>query len=206
MRSIFQKERWMGIVHCGKSHSKEVDIGLLKIEDAYCAEHCAKILSKVTSSVVLSVGEDQFPKYKELFQQAEIILDSNKVGGFFTGILSVFSAFRIFQFFVLRADMVYMNPELFIYLQNEFKKDPNHDFYIFQSRDEIFYSCGIYTKQGLEKLYNLHNKGNLNFRKPDAILQYFDTKYFPIEDSWNFFFKSICKKNNYEFHISSIES
>lgn len=177
----FLTKEWMGVVLCGGKSKSSVDRGLLKYKDKELVLHTEGILSSVLTTAVVSVNEAQFPLYKKKFQNMELIVDSNKIRGPLSGLLSVYSAFRVFNFIVLSCDMVHIQSELIKELQLKYKKDPGYDFYVYSRENLIEPYCGIYTSGGLEKLYNLYNQGSMrNSGIREAIL-FNRTSIYPLK-------------------------
>jgi molybdenum cofactor guanylyltransferase len=207
VKTLSTKDRWMGIVLCGgKSSCGTHDKGLFKKGGLSWVEHCAEILAKNTGNVVFSVNQKQFPTYKERFQDREIIIDSNELAGPISGILSVFSAFRIFHFLVLACDFLNMRPEILSFLQKEHKTDPGYDFYLFREEDKIYFSCGVYTNHGLEKIYELYNQGKLNHRSMKFILENGKTKYCTIPEEWKEFFQKNTDKTGLDCEQTDLQT
>lgn len=152
---------WMGVVLCGGKPSGAIDRGLIKFNDRELVLHTENLLSSVLPTTVVSVNEAQFPLYKKKFQNMELIMDSNKINGPLSGIMSVYSAYRVFQFIVLSCDMVFINSEMIRDLQSRIKKSPGFDFYVYSRGNSVEPFCAIYTSEGLEKIYNLYNQGSL---------------------------------------------
>ena len=170
---IFKNSKeWMGVILCGgKSNPSGLDRGMIKYKEKELVLHTYALLNSVFPNTILSVNEKQFPLYKKKFQDTELIVDSNQIRGPLSGILSVYSAYRVFNFFVLACDMVHLNPSLFKDLKSIYSKSPEYDFYVYQKNDSIEPFCGIYTSRGLEKIYNQYNQGLLKgFSIKEAIL------------------------------------
>jgi molybdenum cofactor guanylyltransferase len=161
--NLYNKKEWMGVVLCGgKSSAFGVDKGLWRVSDKELVLHSYSFLHSSIPNVVLSVNDKQFALYKNKFHDLEMIVDSNQVKGPLSGILSVFSAYRNFNFIVTTSDRIRFSPQLLQDLLNQFRKNPSYDFYVFKRNNQIEPFCGIYTSRGLEKLFNLSNEGELS--------------------------------------------
>ncbi len=170
----------MGLILCG-GKSKDSQKGLREFGESNFAETISKVLSEFVEESIFSVNEIQFPEYLQRFQNSEIIIDSYKLGEPFAGVLSAYSAFRIFNFIAIPCEMVENTRELIQTLLDEYKKDPRHEFYIFKQGDKIYPYCGIYTSRGIAKIHNYYNEGQ-NLIPADSILESLDTKFIPIEE------------------------
>lgn len=180
--NLYNKKDWMGVVLCGgKSSIYGVDKGLLRVADKELVLHSYSFLQSCIQNVVLSVNDKQFPLYKNKFHDLEMIVDSNQVKGPLSGILSVFSAYRRFNFLVTTYDRIRFSPPQIQVLLTQFQKYPTYDFYVWKGNHQIEPFCGIYTSQGLDKLYNQSNQGELIGLNLREVLQKSHTQFVPIQ-------------------------
>ncbi len=180
--NLYNRKEWMGVVLCGgKSSLYGVDKGLLRVADKELVLHSYAYLQSCTPNVVLSVNDKQFPLYKSKFHDLEMIVDSNQAKGALSGILSVFSAYRRFNFLVTTYDRNRFLPQMIQFLQSHFQKYSSYDFYVWKRNQEIEPFCGIYTSRGLEKLYNQSNQGELIGLNLREVLQRSHTMYVPVQ-------------------------
>lgn len=178
--NLYNKKEWMGVVLCGgKSSIYGVDKGLLRVADKELVLHSYSFLRSCTPNVVLSVNDKQFPLYKNKFHDLEMIVDSNQVKGPLSGILSVFSAYRIFNFIVTTYDRIHFPPQMILDLLGQFQQNPSFDFYVFMRNHQIEPFCGIYTSKGLEKIFNQSNQGDLTGLNLKEVIQRSNTLFIP---------------------------
>lgn len=168
----------MGLILCG-GKSTNSQKGLGEWGESCYAESIASVLSEFVEESIFSVNELQFPEYLRKFQNSEIIIDSYKLEEPLAGVLSAYSAFRIFNFIAISCDMVNNVRETIGVLVQEFRKEPNHEFYILKKENQIFPGCGIYTAKGIGKIYNLYNEGQ-NLDSTESILESLDTRLVSI--------------------------
>jgi molybdopterin-guanine dinucleotide biosynthesis protein A len=180
--NLYNKKNWMGVVLCGgKSSSFGVDKGLLRVADKELVLHCYSFMCTTTPNVVLSVNDNQFPLYKRKFNDLELIVDSNQVKGPLSGILSVYSAYRVFNFIVTTYDRIGLHQQMIKDLMGHFEKNPGFDFYVYKRNDTIEPFCGLYTSSGLEKIYNQYNQGILMGMTLREVIQMSNTMVVPIK-------------------------
>ena len=180
--NLYNKKDWMGVVLCGgKSSSFGVDKGLLRVADKELVLHCYSFLCTTIPNVVLSVNDKQFPLYKKKFNDLELIVDSIQVKGPLSGILSVFSAYRVFNFIVTTYDRIGLHQQMIKELMGQFDKNPGYDFYVYKRNDKIEPFCGLYTACGLEKVYNLYNQGVLMGKSLHEVIHMSNTMVVPIK-------------------------
>jgi molybdopterin-guanine dinucleotide biosynthesis protein A len=180
--NLYNKKDWMGVVLCGgKSSSFGVDKGLLRVADKELVLHCYSFLYTTIPNVVLSVNDKQFPLYKRKFNDLELVVDSNQVKGPLSGILSVYSAYRVFNFIVTTYDRMGLHQQMIKDLMGQFEKNPGYDFYVYKRNDKIEPFCGLYTSSGLEKVYNLYNQGVLMGKSLREVIQNSNTMVVPIK-------------------------
>jgi molybdenum cofactor guanylyltransferase len=180
--NLYNKKDWMGVVLCGgKSSSFGVDKGLVRVADKELVLHCYSFLCTTIPNVVLSVNDKQFPLYKRKFNDLELIVDSNQVKGPLSGILSVYTAYRRFNFLVTTYDRIGFHPQMIKDLMAQYEKNSSYDFYVYKRNNKIEPFCGIYTAKGLEKVYNLYNQGVLIGKDLREVIQMSNTMVVPIK-------------------------
>lgn len=186
----FYKKKWIGVVLCGRKPNKN-SIGkkIIYEEENELVTHSYKLLNNVVHYIVLSVSEIQFPIYKNKFNDTEIIIDSNKLGGSLSGILSVFNAYRDFNFIVTSYKMNNITKELLNDLIYNYNNLPGYDFYVYNRADRIEPFCGIYTSKGLENIHTLYNEGHLKTNSLIESIKLSNTILLPIKNNFDECFK-----------------
>ncbi|MCB1143740.1 MAG: NTP transferase domain-containing protein [Leptospiraceae bacterium] len=155
----------LGVVLCGRTKRMN------RPEELEAVEHSLNLLSQVSRECILSVDDRQFPIFKKRFQSREIIIDSQNLHGPVSGILSVYSAYRVYNLIVLSMDMLHMEIQPIRTLIQNYKAQPNYDFYVFKNGKGVEPLCGIYTSAGLKKINDSYLEGSLKSYNLKTILQ-----------------------------------
>ena len=139
---------------------------------------------------------EQFPFYKNKFNDTDIIIDSNKLGGSLSGILSVFNAYRSFNFIVTSYKMININNDLLNDLIYNYNTQPGYDFYVYNKAEIIEPFCGIYTAKGLENIHTLYNEGILKTNSLVDSIKQCNTLLLPIKNNFDDCFQPFIEENN----------
>ncbi len=186
----FYKKKWIGVILCGRRPNLySVDKSVFHEEENKLVSHSYNLLNSVVQYIVLSVNEKQFPFYKNNYNDTEIIIDSNKLGGSLSGILSVFNAYRNFNFIVTSYKMRNITNDLLNDLIYNYNNQPGYDFYVYNKADIIEPFCGIYTAKGLENIHTLYNEGYLKTNSLIESIKLSNTLFLPIKNNFNECFK-----------------
>lgn len=175
-----------GVILCGgQSTRMGSDKGLMYHQSLSWAELAKNKLEELNLPVVLSVNEQQLHCYKEKFDSFTIVKDDKllNVYGPLKGILSVHLEFSLEDLLVLACDMLSMQTQVLQYLIDT-SVVGNEDAFVFQTNESIEPLCGIYTSQGLTKIYQLYNQGQLKKHSLHYVLENIQTCYLPVKQKW----------------------
>ncbi len=181
----FYRKKWIGVILCGKKPDKNHKLGSAFSNDDELVLQSYNLLNTVVHYIVLSVNEKQFPFYKNKFNDTEIIIDSNKIGGSLSGILSVYNAYRSFNFIVTSYKMINITNDLLNDLIYNYNNQPGYDFYVYNKDEIIEPFCGIYTAKGLENIHTLYNEGILKTNSLIDSIKQCNTLLLPIKNHFD---------------------
>lgn len=138
------------------------DKGLLTINEKTWAESAFDKLASCGVSVCVSINDSQKEEYLKFFEDEQLIQDSFSIEGPLCGLLSVHNAFPFHDLLILACDMVDVQPELIQKLIAQLRQhEGEHDFFVFQNEENLEPLFGIYTREGLQKIADLYNLGQL---------------------------------------------
>jgi molybdopterin-guanine dinucleotide biosynthesis protein A len=188
-----------GVVLCGgQSMRMGIDKGLINSETD--AKVWAKIardkFSKVSISSFLSINESQTKNYLLHFKEDELIVDNPnlKVQGPLLGLLSIHLKYPDQDLMVIACDMINMKELVLKELSDSFNSSKTEAIVFRGERVEPL--CGIYSSQGLSKIYNAHRQNEMSNNSLMHALEKLKTSYIPIPKEWNAFFKNFnCKED-----------
>lgn len=156
------------------------DKGLLPIRNTIWAKHMHEKLAMFHIPVVYSINARQVPVYREEILPELLVVDNTDVEGPLKGLLSAHQQFPGKDLLLLACDMLDLDAITLDLLLQEYIRDNQYDFYVFQ--DEAFAQpfCGIYTRTGLEKVAGRIMIGRLKNYSLQAILDEGCTLRLPI--------------------------
>ncbi len=129
------------------------DKGLLTTEDKYWFIKNFELLDTFFSKTVISIRKSQLETYASKNSNIEYILDSNQsIEGPLKGILSVHEKYPDHDLFVLACDMIQIKSEIIQDLIAKHESNTGFDFYLYKNQNQLETLCGIYTKEGLQKI------------------------------------------------------
>jgi len=138
------------------------DKGLLNFNEKTWAECAFNKLASCAISVCVSINHSQKEEYLKVFEDGQLVLDSFPLEGPLCGLLSVHNAFPFHDLLILACDMVDVQPELIQKLISQLRQhEGEHDFFVFQNEENLEPLLGIYTREGLQKIADLYNLGQL---------------------------------------------
>jgi molybdenum cofactor guanylyltransferase len=190
---VKQEHTLTGIVLCGgKSTRMGSDKGLLVKEDGKTwAEHAFRLLNDLDLPVKLSINPSQEGTYGKIFHDTLLIKDSVAIPGPLVGLLSVLQQLNNQDLIILACDMTDVTAELVQQLITAYQKERDkYDFFVFKNGTEYEPMLGIYTKKGLQNVYDLFSKGKLEKFSMKYILETSSTFAIPVSDLQEKHFKN----------------
>lgn len=146
-------ENLLGVILCGgESKRMGSDKGLLPIRNTIWAKHMHEKLAMFHLPVVYSVNPHQVLAYAEEISPELLVVDSADVEGPLRGLLSVHTKFPDKDLLLLACDMLDLDAGSIDHLLQEYMRDNQSDFYVYQDAGFAQPFCGIYTRTGLEKV------------------------------------------------------
>ncbi len=175
----------VGVVLCGgKSMRMGKDKGLLKMEETPWAEWAARKLEQVGLPFCISIREEQAPSYLEHFEQERLIIDRFDVPGPLRGIFSVHNQFPFHDLLVIACDLPDVEISLIQRLMEEFSQyNGAHDFLVYQHGEDLEPLLGIYSREGLQKIFDLYSVGQLEKFSMKHVLEISNTLALPLPSS-----------------------
>ncbi len=151
------ENKLLAVVMCGgKSLRMGTDKGLLKTGAKTWAELAVDKLEVLHTSVYISINDSQFDEYKELFTLDQLVFDEVEVPGPLCGLLSVHSKFPDYDLLIMACDMQDIKEETLSNLKSIYEdKSGEHDFMVFSNQGELEPLLGVYTAEGLAKIFKL---------------------------------------------------
>ncbi len=189
--SLTSQEK-LGIILCGgESTRMGRDKGLLTVGDTRWAEIIRRKFNECQLLSIVSLNAAQVPSYSALFDQKELVVDDStlKIRGPLLGILSVHLNFPDKDLVVVACDMINMNSIVIQDLLDEFLSQ-NVEAIAYKG-EKIEPLCAIYSAQGLRKILNSYQKGQLQKFSMTLVLEMLNTTYVPIKDDWKSYFKNL---------------
>jgi len=173
-----------GVVLCGGNSTRMgSDKGLLKEGEQTWAERAAQKLSALHLPVVVSINRQQLPAYEQIFRHGQLVADGEQFDARapLFGLLSVHLELPQEDLLVLACDIRDMNQRLLQHLQGRYNQK-THECYVYQTGDRLQPLCGIYTAEGLRKIYRLFREGNLKRYSMMHVLAVLHTHSIPVTE------------------------
>lgn len=138
------------------------DKGLLAVNEKTWAESAFDKLASCAGAVCVSINHSQKEEYLKVFEKEQLVIDNFPIEGPLCGLLSVHNAFPFHDLLILACDMVDVQPELIQKLISQLRQhEGEHDFFVFANEENLEPLFGIYTREGLQKIADLYNLGQL---------------------------------------------
>lgn len=174
----------VGVVLCGgQSTRMGKDKGLLKEGTQTWAQMAAQKLAVFQQPVAVSVNRRQLPAYSTLFSKEQLVPDNDDVAvkGPLLGLLSVHLKFPGNDLLVLACDMKDMSTAV---LQNvhHHATQSNHEAFVCATDGKPQPLFGIYTANGLKRLYSLLGAGELKRFSMRHVLAVLNTAYLAVQN------------------------
>jgi len=172
----------MGVVLCGGNSTRMgKDKGLLMTEETPWAEWAAQKLEQLGIPFCISINEKQLESYSHHFESERLIVDAFEVPGPLRGIFSAHNQFPHHDLFIVACDLPDISMELMQKLLHVFRSyEGSHDFFVYQHEDVMEPLLGIYTREGLQKIVDLHALGQLDKFSMKHVLEISNTYSEPL--------------------------
>jgi molybdopterin-guanine dinucleotide biosynthesis protein A len=168
----------LGVILCGGDSTRMgEDKGLIPIGTQTWAASAVKKMATLDISVLVSINDQQLPRYTEVFPRNQLIPDDpaislkgpllkgaqlkgSQLKGPLAGILSVHILAPTEDLFVLACDLPLMDPALLknLYLRQQ---QLTANAYLYTADGEPEPLCGIYKASGLALITGLYRAGKL---------------------------------------------
>ncbi|MCW3089866.1 MAG: molybdopterin-guanine dinucleotide biosynthesis protein [Ferruginibacter sp.] len=183
----------LGVILCGgQSTRMGTDKGLIKLHANTWAQTAVDKISSLHVNVVLSVNENQYSDYSEVFPEKQLIKDNPEltIKGPLAGVLSVHLQFPGEDLFVLACDMPLMDAVILNGLLGAYNEQPSAEAYVFTRNDEPEPLCAIYTAKGLAYIIHLLKAKELTRHSMKFMLEHIHTCTIPLHEDQNKYFRN----------------
>lgn len=178
---MYIMENLLGVILCGgQSKRMGSDKGLLQIRNTIWAKHMHEKLAMFHLPVVYSVNQQQVHTYVEEISPELLVVDNADVEGPLRGLLSVHQQYPDNDLLLLACDMLDLDAGTISFLLQEYMRDNQSDFYVYQDDGFAQPFCGIYTRTGLEKVAGRIMIGRLKTYSMQAVFDEGVTLRLPI--------------------------
>jgi molybdopterin-guanine dinucleotide biosynthesis protein A len=172
-----------GVVLCGGSSTRMgKDKGLLKEEEQTWAEIAARKFAALHLPVVISVNQQQAETYGQIFAPEQLVVDNERfdVKAPLFGLLSVHLQTPD-DLFVLACDIRDITTDLLENLLSYYSLG-SHEAYVYQTGERPQPLCGIYTANGLNRIYRSYQEGALERFSMMHVLENLHTNYIVVKN------------------------
>lgn len=167
------ENRLLGVVLCGgQSTRMGEDKGLIASDEGNWAKQAVARLKHLNIRVVVSINEAQQESYKTIFKSEKLLVDHMDIHGPLRGLLSVHSKFPSYDLIVMACDLPDIKQETLIYLKCLYEeKVGEHDFIVFANKGQFEPLVGVYSSEGLSKVFKLFLAGALEKHSMKYVLE-----------------------------------
>lgn len=153
----------LGVVLCGGNSSRMgKDKGLLVKDKEPWAKVAFDKLESLGIPVVVSINSNQSVEYKKHFTEERIVIDRIGIKGPLGGILSIHDQYPNHDLMVVACDLPDLSLSLARNLVNVYEERAGeHDFIVYSIENEVEPLLGIYTSEGLKKIFSLYLSNQL---------------------------------------------
>jgi molybdopterin-guanine dinucleotide biosynthesis protein A len=172
-----------GIVLCGGSSSRMgTDKGLLKLQAKTWAQTALDKLTAFQIPVVLSVNEQQYPAYAEVFSPEILMTDSRllTIKGPLLGVLSAHVQYPQEDLLILACDMPLMQTNVIKELLTTASKHPIHDAVLFSNDGGAEPLCAIYRHTALALIWQMAIQDRLQKHSMKYMLDQINPFFIPL--------------------------
>ncbi len=185
----------IGLILCGgQSTRMGRDKALLKtVSDITWVQTAVNKFITLKFPVLISISQEQFDNYSDLFSTSELVLDDNLLllKGPLLGLLSTHLQYPDEDLFVLACDMPLMEPPILKELHLRYLSNPGADAHLFTNRNEPEPLCGIYNSKALKHLISLYHQQLLPRHSLKFALEQIDPSLYPTTEAQQCFFYNI---------------
>ncbi len=179
-----------GVVLCGgQSTRMGSDKGLLKHNSITWVEIAMNKFKALDLPVLLSINDQQYPLYSEIFQSTDLLKDDTtlNISGPLKGILSVHRYQPGEDLLVSACDMPEMHSDVLNHLVAS-KAGKNAEAFAFRNEEYIQPFSAIYTARGLQKIHALYKQGALSKFSLHHVFTVLNTCYLLLPPEWKSYF------------------
>ena len=147
----------LGVVLSGGNSSRMGgDKGLLTKDGSNWVNSCYERLEQLGIPVVVSINSIQLNDYQSIINPENLVIDKIPVKGPLGGILSVHDKYPDHDLVVLACDLQDVSFAIIKDLINEYdERAGEHDFFVYNQNREPEPLLGVYTSEGLKKIFSL---------------------------------------------------
>jgi molybdopterin-guanine dinucleotide biosynthesis protein A len=170
----------IGVVLCGEqSEQKEPSS-----EEMAWAESLAQKFEQMHLPFCISIRPDQAASYGEHFETERLVLDAFALSGSLQGLLSVHNQFPFHDIFLVGSHLRDVPLREMEGLLQEFRNhDGEHDFLVYKKEEEWEPTFGIYSREGLQKVFDLYSLAQLEKKSMEYVLEMSNTLAYKTLDS-----------------------
>ncbi|HSZ73076.1 MAG TPA: molybdenum cofactor guanylyltransferase, partial [Cytophagaceae bacterium] len=163
----------LGVVLCGGQSSRMgTDKGLIRLGDSTWVEHAVDQLQQQCSQVLVSINDAQKAEYETLIGNKQLVVDTMDIHGPLRGLLSVHDSYPSHDLMVMACDLPDITNETLNHLKSIYEdKSGEHDFIVFSNKGQMEPLVGIYTSEGLSKVFKLFLAGALERHSMKYVLE-----------------------------------
>src|SRR6478609_2825148 len=153
----------LAVVMCGgKSMRIGTDKGLMKVGDSTWVHEAVAKLEAEGLPVVISINEVQQVEYGKLFDPEMLIIDSVEIPGPLCGLFSVHAKYPTCDLMIMACDLPDIQADMIMDLYTIYdNKAGEHDFMVYSNQGALEPLFGVYTAEGISKIYLLFLTGQL---------------------------------------------
>ncbi|RXK61728.1 molybdenum cofactor guanylyltransferase [Lacibacter luteus] len=182
-----------GIILCGgQSTRMGTDKGLLKLEANTWAQTAVDKIAALQLPVKISVNNQQFADYAEVFAKDDLIADAASLAlhGPLLGVLSAHLYLPDQDLMVLACDLPLMEPALLKELYQYHLDNPGYDAYLFDNDGEHEPLCAIYVAKGLLTIDEMRQRGELTRHSMKFMLDHLSVYSIPVKEDQKQYFRN----------------
>jgi len=183
----------IGVVLCGgQSFRMGADKGLLKNETSVWARIAYDKLAALNIPVRVSVNENQYSSYADIFSAEELITDDTtfQVRGPLLGMISTHLRYPADAIFVLACDMLIMEVSILAQLLKVCQEQKDAGACVYTSDGEPEPLCGIYKPESIESIIRMYESGKLSKHSMKFMLDHINTHKIPLGTDDKKFFRN----------------
>ena len=183
----------IGVVLCGgQSFRMGTDKGLLKNDTGVWARTAFDKLAAQNIPVKVSVNDNQYSRYADIFSAEELITDDNsfQVRGPLLGMISTHQRYPGDAIFVLACDMLMMEVSILAQLLKTYQEQKDAGACVYTSDGEPEPLCGIYRPESIDSTIRMYESGKLSKHSMKFMLDHINTHKIPLGTDDKKFFRN----------------